>query len=241
MTWRPRSASDFAHQMAALLPVGEVWPRDASSMLMREVSGLAGVVGRWAERCGNFLLIEAFPLSAQAMLQDWERVLGLPEPCYPVSLTLAERRLQVEEKLKRRPGAQSRAYFFEVAARLGYHEAGPSPSRLPLMLPGGVGRLKTITITEYRPAQCGITRCGQQRRVVGNTIIQGAGVGTPRIRFVWKVTAQAARHTWFACGAGGGRAGHDSHLTLRRSDDLECVLQKLKPGHTRLLFSYTGI
>lgn len=220
MTWRPRDAAAFAHAMIAQMATGEIWPRTPSSTLVRAVTGLAGVVGRWASRCGTFLRTEAFPPSSLDMLPDWERVLGLPEPCLPVtSPTISERQLQVSEKLARRPGRQDRAYFVDLAARLGY----------------------TITLTEYIPAQCGVTQCGV---TVTDTdtpyAIAGAGCGTPAIRYVWSITVTGPRLTWFAVGAGGGRAATDPHLKIRRAEDLECLLGKLKPAHTKLIFDYTG-
>ena len=230
MSWKPRTSADYAHSLAARLPVGEVWPREAASTLMRLVAALADVLGRWAERVAHFLLIEAFPPTSADLLPDWERVLGLPEPCFPAALTLEERRLQVLEKLRRRPGGQSRVYFTGLAHRLGYHEYGPSPFQLPLMLPGQAGRLKQFVITEFRPFMAGVSRCGDPRWQIG----------PPEMRFVWKVNVPGARLTWFRAGGGGGRAGQDPHLRIARADDLECILHKLKPAHTRLIFSYTG-
>jgi len=214
-----RSRATFAHAFLALLPQGPVWPRAIGSTLHNTVLGLMGVVARWAGEAWRFLHVEAFPPTSLDLLPDWERVLGLPEPCLPVTdLTIAERQQQVAEKLARRPGAQSRQYFFEIAARLGY----------------------AITITEHVPAQCGVTQCGAQRVVDGPYIIQGAGCGTPYIRYVWRVSVTGARLTWFAVGA-GGRAGQDPHLRIRRAEDLECILRALKPAHTRLVFDYSGI
>lgn len=221
MTWKPRTAADYAHAMSALLPVGEVWSRDPDSTLMRIVVALTDVVGRWADRVATFLLVEAFPPTSLWLLPDWERVLGLPEPCIPLDdLTIAERQALVAEKLARRPGQQDRPYFLDLAAGLGY----------------------AITITEYVPAQCSMTRCGAQISTShgGQFIVRGAGCGTPTIRFVWRVTVSGARLTWFAVGSGGGRAGQDPHLKIRRAEDLECLLQKLKPAHTKLIFDYTG-
>lgn len=218
--WQPRTADDFAHAMMAKLPLGWVWPRAVTGTLYKTVRGLAGVIGRWAERVGQFLLFEAFPPSADALLPDWERVLGLPEPCLPVTGdTIAERRLKVREKLQRRPGRQDRAYFHELASRLGY----------------------VITITEYIPAQCAITQCGMTVTDAGLSTIEGAGVGTPAIRFVWSVTVTGPRLTWFAVGAFGGQTALDPHLRIARADDLECILNRFKPAHTVLIFNYTGV
>lgn len=215
-----RDAAIFAHAFMALLPEGPIWPRSRDSAVCRTVLGLCGVVARWASDAWRFLHVEAFPPTSIDLLADWERVLGLPEPCLPLAdLTVAERQRQVAEKLARRPGAQSRQYFLEIARRLGY----------------------VVTITEFIPAQCGVTQCGATRTVVGAFVIQGAGCGSPGIRYVWRVKVTGPRLTWFALGAGGGRAGQDPHLRIRRAEDLECVLHLLKPAHTRLVFDYSGV
>jgi len=223
--WRPHDADAYLHAIMAKLPRGEVWPRDPDSTLVRTMRGLVGIVARWANDVGTFLISEAFPPSSSPalLLGDWERVLGLPEPCLPVTdLTLAERQLQVREKLARRPGRQDRYYFRELAVTLGYGD---------------------ITITEHIPAQCAITQCGAQisTEADGQLIVRGAGCGTPMIRYVWTITVTGPRLTWFAVGAAGGRAGQDPHLKIRRAADLECLFEKLKPAHTKLVFDYTGI
>ena len=221
MTWRPRDATTFAHALMSLLPSGEIWPRTPNSVLVRAVSALAQVTGRWASRCGNLLIIEAYPPSSLEMLPDWERVLGLPEPCLPMAdPTISERQQQVAEKLARRPGRQDGDYFVGLAAALGY----------------------AITITEYIPAQCGITQCGvSSASAKAPYSISGAGCGTPAIRYVWSITVTGPRLTWFAAGGGGGRAGLDPHVRIRSAEDLACLLGKIRPAHTRLVFNYTGI
>lgn len=218
----PRSLDDLVHAFLARLPTGPAWPRHPVSTLAAVVRGLMGLPRRMLERAALFLNIEAFPPTADLLLSDWERVLGLPEPCLPAATTVPERRAAVLEKLRRRPGRQDRAYFLELADRLGYAD---------------------ITITEHIPAQCGMTRCGATRSVSadGRLIVRGAGCGTPAIRYLWIVTVPGARLTWFAFGQGGGRCGNDPHLRIRRADDLECLFNKLKPAHTRLVFEYTGV
>lgn len=216
-----RSRGALVHSFMALLPSGAVWPRDAGSTLVRVVTGLMGLPERFLTRVAYFLNVEAFPPTSLQLLPDWERVLGLPEPCLPAAQTIPERQAAVAEKLARRPGRQDRPYFVELAARLGY----------------------AITITEHVPAQCGLTPCGAYRRVEdsGRLIVRGGGCGTPFIRYLWIVSVPGPRLTWFAFGFGGGRAGQDPHLRIRRADDLECLFKKLKPAHTRLVFNYTGI
>ncbi len=228
MSWKPRTAADYAHALAALLPTGEVWPRDPSSTLMRLVAALADVSARWADRAARFLLIEAFPPSAVDTLPDWERVLGLPEPGMPVATTDDERRLYVLERLQRRPGAQSRAYYLEIARRLGYHDPARSPFQLPFELPGALGNRRRVEIVEHRPFMAGVSRCGDP----------AWEVGPPELRFMWRVIVPGGRATWFRCGEAS--AGADPHAAFARAEDLELVLRRLKPAHTVLFFDYQG-
>ncbi len=217
-----RSREDWVHVFLALLPEGPIWPRHAAGLPYSTVYALMGIVHRWAERVATFLLIEAFPPSSLELLTDWERVLGLPEPCVAdQEFSIAERQQAVREKLQRRPGRQDRYYMIERAAALGYD----------------------ITLTEYAMAQAGISRAGDSTttEAEGRIIVDRGRAGDPRYRFVWRITISGPRLTWFRAGAGGGRAGEDPHLRIARAEDLECILNEIKPAHTKLIFAYTGV
>lgn len=226
MGWQPRDASAFTHALLAKLPLGEVWGRALGADLHNTMRGLAGVVARWASRVATFLLREAFPPQSFLLLPDWERVLGLPEPCITAPQTLEERRAAVLEKLRRRPGGQSRPYFIEMARRLGYHVDEPSPHALPMSVPFELGRIDQITIREFRPFMFGVSRVGDSRW----------RFAPPEMRFVWIVTVPGVRLQWFRCGQ--SRFGQDPHLRINRAEDLECILQKYKPAHSELFFNY---
>ncbi len=83
-----------------------------------------------------------------------------------------------------------------------------------------------VTIREYRPFTCGRSRCGE---TLG---------GPPTNRFIWTVHVPGPRVTRFKTG--GSRCG-ESLGKVARAVDLECVLQKLSPAHTRLIFFYDGV
>jgi uncharacterized protein YmfQ (DUF2313 family) len=139
--WQPKDEAALLHAQLACLPQGAIWQRDFGNPMVQLFQGIAAFVASFLARCAQFLQIESYPPTSGALLPDWERVLGLPEPCYPPAQTIAERRAAVLEKLQRRPGGQSRQYFIDLAARLGY----------------------TITITEYRPFMAGVSRCADAR------------------------------------------------------------------------------
>ncbi|QLG90943.1 YmfQ family protein [Pseudomonas yamanorum] len=78
-----------------------------------------------------------FPDSGEG-LADWERELGLPDPCLVgQSQTVGQRVQAVVSKLSGRAG-QSKPFFIALAKSLGYD----------------------ITITTFRPARAGVARAG---------------------------------------------------------------------------------
>lgn len=84
----------------------------------------------------------------------------------------------------------------------------------------------TVEIDEFRPFLTGVNRCGDQ---LG---------GGHAVRYCWRVRVTGPRYTAFI--AGGSRVG-DKLGKLDRAVDLECKFNRLKPAHTRLIFSYEGV
>lgn len=128
----------YLHEQQQLLPHGHAWNREAGSWLTRLLRGLARLWARIHNRALR-LIDEADPYTTLDLLPDWERNLGLPDECSKGAETLQERRGAVAEKLLDE-GRQDIAFFYELAARLGY----------------------SITITEYRPFIAGLSRCGDR-------------------------------------------------------------------------------
>ena len=112
------SRTDYRDALAALLPEGEVWPRDPSSTLMKVLGSLAVEFERLDARAAQ-LLAEADPTTTSELLADWEALVGLPDPCVSAPQTVAERRLALQGRLTS-VGGQSKAFFIQLAARLGY-------------------------------------------------------------------------------------------------------------------------
>jgi uncharacterized protein YmfQ (DUF2313 family) len=238
-----RSCEDYTEAHAALLPTGPAWPREYDSVLMELIGGLSCV---WADpvdrRAADLLEIESDPRLTIELLPDWERAWGLPDPCYDAPLTIDERHKALMMRMTML-GAQSREFFIGVAAQIGY----------------------TITITEYRVFVVGIDRCGDNR-VYGDGSnpmlnewgipIKGArgdvnvalgelsewpnyGIGPPGNRNYWTVHVAQAKLIWFRTES--GQAGVDPHLRIGLADDLECLLDRWKPGHTEIIFDYSGL
>jgi uncharacterized protein YmfQ (DUF2313 family) len=112
------NADQYREHLQALLPRGAAWPREPGTVLTQVLDGLAQELARVDLRVEN-LLDEINPRTTYELLSDWERVLGLPDPCVPAGQTTAERRSAVAAKIAA-TGGQSRAYFIALAAALGY-------------------------------------------------------------------------------------------------------------------------
>lgn len=101
-----------------LLPPGPAWPRENDTNIHKLLTALGYEFSRIDKR-GRNLIDEALPDTTDELLQDWERVAGLPGPCRPLALTKVQRRLDLIERLteKRTPTV---ANLTAIAESLGY-------------------------------------------------------------------------------------------------------------------------
>ena len=123
------TADQFGQVALDLLPRGAAWPRDDGD-LVKYFRAVGQVAWRGHQRSCD-LLGESFPPSASEMLSDWERVLGLPDPCIGGAVQgLAERRDWVVSRLTAING-QTPAFYIQLAASLGFRIsiAEPTPFR----------------------------------------------------------------------------------------------------------------
>lgn len=120
--------ADYLSQLQALLPPGPAWPREPDALLTRLLDGFAEEFARVDARASQ-LADEVDPRLTFELLPDWERIAGLPSKCAAtLTQTVSERRATLTAKITG-TGGQSRQYFIDLAARLGF----------------------TITITEFKP------------------------------------------------------------------------------------------
>ena len=108
---------------------------DPASNFARLLAAPAAETAR-AEARAEQLLVEADPRATTDLLAEWERLLGLPDPCAPNltaagGATVAQRRARVVQRLTGRPRARP-ADYVALAASLGV----------------------AITITEFRHHTC---------------------------------------------------------------------------------------
>lgn len=70
------------------------------------------------------LIVELDPRSTYSLLEDFERIYGLPDQCVFLTLpTVEERRLALVQQIVTRGTSQTPAYFEGLAAALGYEGA----------------------------------------------------------------------------------------------------------------------
>jgi len=220
-----RSGDDYAEALADLLPWGPAWPRWEDSVLMRCVRGLAQIFGLVDRRAGDLLIQESDPRKTLELLPDWERNWGLPDPCFRRTETIEQRQQMLVFKMTML-GAQSREWFIWVANWLGYE----------------------IEITEFSPFMVGVSSVGDTRGMILWNDRPGTHpevtdfrweIGRPEMRFYWTVRVKNAPLLWFR--AGGGESGIQHHLTIGFAEDLECLLNRWRPAHTKIIFDYSSL
>jgi uncharacterized protein YmfQ (DUF2313 family) len=214
-----RSGDDYLDAFLKLLPQGQAWPKDDyGSTLVRASDGLCQYWGFVDGRAGDLLEIESDPPATTELLPDWERNWGLPDPCLKDPPTsLADRRLALIIKMTEM-GGQSRQFFIDIAKAYGYE----------------------ITITEYAPYMTGVSQVGDTR---GYDIYDPTHyhweLGPAEIRFFWAVHVNAAKFTYFHSNS--SQCGIDRLLHIWIADDLECILDKLKPAQTQIVYDYSPL
>jgi len=190
---------DYLQQIQSLLPPGPAWPRDADAYVTRLLRSLAEEFARVDARASD-LLEEADPRSTAQLLLDWERVAGLPDGCVSdseVDLSTAQRQAALLGRLTM-VGAQSAAYFQQLAASLGY----------------------SVTVQEFSPFDV-------------NDVVSEAITGVDWAH-AWGVNAVLNQPVDFTVTSTVLDA-----LSSWSNVVLECVLQRFKPAHSVLIFSYT--
>lgn len=107
----------YREMLLALLPPGRVWNRQPGSVLARLFEAFGVELAQVEER-GNELIAECDPRTTAELLTDWERVLGLPDPCTGPLDSLTLRRNAILLRLGEL-GGQSINFYVGLAARLG--------------------------------------------------------------------------------------------------------------------------
>jgi uncharacterized protein YmfQ (DUF2313 family) len=102
-----------------LFPVGWAWRPDVGTVFEKLISSLAVEPCRVEERA-NVIPEELDPRTTFEMVDNWERLLRIPDECTPEGDPgLSERRQRILQKLTT-GGGQSPAFYKLIAQQLGY-------------------------------------------------------------------------------------------------------------------------
>ena len=198
-----------------LLPKGRLWRPREQPTFRALLEAVATEPCRVEDRI-NDLLFEADPRQTDELLEEWERLLGLPDECSPDGQTPDERRAQVVQKYTNVGGLSKEFYEF-TAAQLGF---------------------PTVTVNNIRDFQVG-------RQAVGDALTNyfleimtvGQPIGQPLQlvgwRYYWNVDMPASSVETLEVGETVG-------LPLREFTNplIECTMQKLKPAHSAIFFTF---
>ena len=108
----------YLHAILQLLPRGSAWTRRLGSVLARLLHGVFADEALRIEQRWRGLVEEADPNTTFELLDDWERVLALPDICYAPTGT-ADRQAALVAKIANREGPHSQ-HFIDLAADVGF-------------------------------------------------------------------------------------------------------------------------
>ena len=112
------NADAYTRQLKQLLPGGRLLRVDPGGTLSKLLQGVADELARIDARA-VILVNEWDPSTADELLADWERVLGLPADGTSLPAALADRQVNAVRAYVAR-GGQSYSYFYELAALAGF-------------------------------------------------------------------------------------------------------------------------
>lgn len=204
MTDGPR---DYLAGLRQLMPTGPVWPRHEGAVLAAVQQALADELGRMDLRLRS-VLSEGDPRSTDELLEDWERLMDLPDPCLGAQVTKALRRATLVAKLTMLGGG-SLPFWIEYAAALGF-----APTE----------------IQEYEAFVAGSHETGAGGHA-GEAISNGEG------GWIYAWTVHAPIWTAWFWRVGQNQCG-DPLVDFAGSDVLECSLRRAAPAHTVVTFKY---
>lgn len=117
------TTTEYAFVIEQLLPQGKAWRWRPGGIAKRLFEGLAYEWSR-VERRARELIEEMDPRTTQEMLEDWERVAGLPAICQggDAPTTVEARQQALHSKLTAKVSGNV-PFFLQLAENLGYPDA----------------------------------------------------------------------------------------------------------------------
>lgn len=199
-----------------LLPKGRLWQPKEQPTFSKFLGSTAVEPCRVEDRVSD-LLREADPRITDELLDDWERLLGLPDECSPGMQTPDQRRAQVTEKYTNVGGLSKEFYEF-TAAQLGF---------------------PTVVVSNFVNFVVGRGTVGQPlSNYFLETLQVGEPIGVPLQvvgwRYYWHVDMPATSVETLEVGEPIG-------VGLREFTNpvIECTMRKLKPAHSGIFFTFS--
>lgn len=173
----------YKAQLLRLFPIGKLFDIVPDGTLDKLLEGISVELARIDDRAAN-LLVESDPRRTSELLEDWERVCGLPGPCGSLAVTIQERRDQIVTLLNLR-GPQNKAFIAEIGQGLGYDIEASDIEEHPPFVAGSRcgGRLTngdewphafTVTVSEFtvRHFKAGTHRAGDRLLEFGDDLLE---------------------------------------------------------------------
>lgn len=161
------------------------------------------------------MLRESDPSQTTELLEDWERVAGLPDPCDVVPVTIGERRDALVQKLTN-IGGLSKSFFEFAGLQLGF----------------------TITVLDYKNFRAGFSVAGDPLTNYFHRHFEAGDLaGTALQEFGWRfyfhVEAPLTLDNHFVAGSFAG-----DPLREFGNPAVECMIMRTKPAHSAVFFTY---
>lgn len=205
----------YKQLLVNLLPRGKLWQPKEQPIFKKLLDSFAAELCRVEER-GRDLLREADPRQALELLEDFERLLGLPDECSPEGPSLQERRDQILRSLTNVGGLSKEFYEF-IGLQLGF----------------------VITVENRVNFIVGRGTVGQPlSNYFNRTFVVGDTVGTQLKEIGWRyyfnVEMPATAANIFVVGDTVGNP-----LVEFSNPLIECTMRKLKPAHSAVTFTFS--
>jgi uncharacterized protein YmfQ (DUF2313 family) len=193
-----------------LFPKGEAWRIEPGTPFAKLADALAQEPARIEKRLENFLN-EMDPRTTSEMLDNWERLLNIPDECTPAdaSTVISDRRLRIMQKLTT-GGGQNGAFYLLLAQQLGYDSS-------------------LFSVNSFNDFKVGFSAVGEA--LTNATDSDGEETGWPH---TFRVEAPAEFVQRFRVG----RSTVGQKLVLPENTTLECVMRKFAPAHSTVLFAF---
>ena len=160
-----RTVDDYKSLLINLLPMGFIWPivtqlKKLVELLAVFASELLSVDDR-----NDDLLNELMPDTTNELLERWENILGLPEPCITATQTFQQRVNAVVAKIGLN-ASLSKQFYIDMALQLGYTITITVLAAASWQVNGSLA-----TITYFR---ADISACGEPLQVSDNDLLECA-------------------------------------------------------------------